>query len=143
MADKEASRRKYLTLLAFDPSDGGACEVLVSFDRMQTVGRRSMAHAQECGHLVPATLQHPQAVFEGLCWDEDEDPRGYGWRCYCRIPDKAYRPDGTERSPYPGQVYLVFVNDERVAYNWRWEKADNDDADLPRDHQTRFKQRVL
>jgi hypothetical protein len=45
--------------------------------------------------------------------------------------------------PYPGQVYLVFLNDEKVAYNWRWEKADPDQPGLPMDHEDRFKQRLL
>ena len=41
------------------------------------------------------------------------------------------------------KVYLVFVNDEGVAYNWRWEKADADDPKLPNGYQTRFKKRAL
>lgn len=110
---------------------------------MQTVARRSLGHAKECGYIVPMILQKPTAIFEGLRRDEDEDPRGVGWRCYCGIPEYSYRPDGTSGRPYPNQVYLVFVNDEGVAYNWRWEKADANDPKLPQDHDTRFKQRVL
>jgi hypothetical protein len=91
---------------------------------------------------VPLVLQAPVAVFEGLRRDEDEDRAGYGWRCYCRVPDRAYRSDGTQRPPYPGQVYLVFVNDEGVAYNWRWEKADPDDPNLPDDYSSRFQRRL-
>jgi len=122
---------------------GSKCEVLISFDRMQTVARRSMGQAKECGHVLPAVLQGPTAIFEGLRWDEDEDRQGYGWRCYCGIPEFAYHADGTERPPYLNQVYLVFVNDDRVAYNWRWEKADPDDPRLPENHEERFKRRVL
>jgi hypothetical protein len=143
MADKEDSRRKGLLLQAVNPADGTVCEVQISFDRMQAVARRSLGHAKECGYIVPMVLQKPTAVFEGLRQDEDEDPRGVGWRCYCGIPEHSYWPDGTPGRPYPNQVYLVFVNDEGVAYNWRWEKADADDPRLPQNHQTRFKQRVL
>ena len=85
----------------------------------------------------------PTAVFEGLRRDEDEEPKGVGWRCYCGVPDCSYRRDGTETAPYPNRVYLVFVNDEGVAYNWRWEKADTDKAKLPVDHLTRFKRQLL
>lgn len=102
-----------------------------------------MAHAKECAIIVPMILQHPTAIFEGLREDEDEDPRGVGWRCYCGIPAISYHSDGTERSPYPGQIYLVFVNDEEVAYNWRWEKADPDDPKLPQNYTQRFKKRLL
>ncbi len=87
-------------------------------------------------------LQRPTAIFQGLRRDEDEDRTGAGWRCYSGRPDKAFAADGTERRPYPGQVFLVFVNDEGVAYNWRWEKADPDNPDLPVDHAIRFKQRL-
>jgi hypothetical protein len=143
MADKDDSRRKHLILQAVNPAGGTACEVQISFDRMQAVARRSLGHAKECGYIVPAILQKPTAIFEGLRQDEDEDPRGVGWRCYCGIPEHSYRPDGTAGRPYPNQVYLVFVNEEVVAYNWRWEKADPDDPRLPQNHSTRFKQRVL
>ena len=139
----ERSRRQYITIAAINPLDGKTCEVMISYDRMQTVGRCSVGHARECGEIVPAILQHPVAIFEGLRWDEDEDRRGVGWRCYCGVPERAYLPDGAAIRPYPGQVYLVFVNDERVAYNWRWEKADPDNPRFPIHHQERFKRRLL
>ena len=66
MPDKEGTRRKYLTLQAIDLHDGTKGQIQISFDRMQTVGRRSMGHAQECGYIVPMILQNPTAVFEGL-----------------------------------------------------------------------------
>lgn len=143
MSDKEDSRRGYITIEAKDPEEEGTCEVQISYERMQVVGRRSMGHAKECGYIVPAILQEPTAVFEGLRQDEDEDPRGVGWRCYCGIPEHCYRADGSKGKPYPGKVYLVFVNDEGVAYNWRWELADPDDPELPNNHETRFKKRLL
>jgi hypothetical protein len=144
MEKRDGSRRQYLTLLAIDPADGKlSCEILVSYDRMQAVARRSLGHAKDCGLIVPAILQRPTAIFEGLRQDKDEDRRGFGWRCYCGIPDHGYRPDGAEARPYPGQVFLVFVNDERVAYNWRWEAADPDNAKLPISHANRFKKRLL
>lgn len=137
------SRRHYITIAAVDPVDGKNCQVMISYDRMQTVGRRSLGHARECGEVVPAILQHPTAVFEGLRWDEDEDRKGVGWRCYCGIPEHAFLRDGIAIRPYAAQVYLVFVNDEGVAYNWRWEKADSDDPRLPIHHEQRFKSQIL
>lgn len=143
MVDKEESRRKGLILQAVNPVDGTVCELQISFERMQTVARRSLGHAKECGYIVPMILQKPTAIFEGLRRDEDEDPRGIGWRCYCGIPERGYSSDGTPGRPYPNQVYLVFVNEEGVAYNWRWERADADNPTLPQNHDTRFKQRLL
>ncbi len=143
MAAQEHSRRQYITISAVDPVTGKPCEVMLSYDRMQTVGRRSLGQARECGEIVPAILQRPAAIFEGLRQDEDEDRKGVGWRCYCGIPEHAFLRDGTAIRPYAGQVYLVFVNDERIAYNWRWEKADPDNPRLPIHYQQRFKSQVL
>ena len=143
MPESEDSRRQNIKIEAVDPKDGTPCEVTISFDRMQAIGRRSMGQAKECAYIVPMILQHPTAIFEGLRRDEDEDRAGYGWRCYCGVPDHAYRADGTRINPYPGQVYLVFVNDEKVAYNWRWELADPEDPRLPTDHKTRFRSSLL
>ncbi|GMU24541.1 MAG: hypothetical protein AMXMBFR13_46150 [Phycisphaerae bacterium] len=47
------------------------------------------------------------------------------------------------RLPIPRQVFLVFVNDEQIAYNWRWERSDPEEPTLPVDHQSRFKKRLL
>ena len=143
MPEKRQSRRQFITIAAVNPIDGTACEVLISYDRMQTVGRRSMGQAMECAHIVPAILQRPTAIFEGLRSDEDEDARGFGWRCYCGIPERGFLVDGTAVRPFPGQVYLVLVNDEQVAYNWRWERADPNNPRLPIDHETRFRRRLL
>ncbi len=56
----EDSRRQYLTLLAIEPKDGSlTCEIMVSYDRMQAVARRSMGQAKECGLIVPAILTPP------------------------------------------------------------------------------------
>ena len=137
------SRRQYITIAALDPETGKPCEVVISYDRMQAVARRSRGQAKECGFVVPMILQQPSAVFQGLRRDEDEDRKGYGWRCYCGIPEHAYLADGTPIRPYEGQVYLVFVNDEGVAYNWRWEQGDPENPSLPIDHQTRFRERLL
>ncbi len=43
----------------------------------------------------------------------------------------------------PAQVYLVFINDDGVAYNWRWDRADPDEPSLPVGYQTRFRKRLL
>jgi hypothetical protein len=45
--------------------------------------------------------------------------------------------------PWPGQVFLVFVDDDGIIYNWRWEKADSQDLRLPENHGRRFEERLL
>jgi len=142
MAD-EGTRRGAILLDAINPGDGKFCKVQLSHERMQAVARRSLGQAKECGYILPVILQKPTAIFEGLRLDDDEDRRGVGWRCYCGMPTVAYRTDGSERTPWPDQVFLVFVNQENIAYNWRWETADSNDPQLPINHLGRFKRRLL
>ena len=144
MREESNSRRDGLTLQALNPDDKKlTATVFISHGRMTTVGKRSMGHAKECAAIVPRILESPTAIFEGLTLDQDEDRRGYGWRCYCGIPEHSYGVDGTPAAPYSGQVYLVFVNEDHVAYNWRWERADPDDLELPLNHAKRFRKRLL
>ena len=102
-----------------------------------------MGQTKECAFIVPYILQTPTAIFEGIRQEEDEDQRGVGWRCYCGVPTCAYRADGTEVNAYPGQVFLVFVNQDRTAYNWRWERAHPESSRLPIDHDIRFRKQLL
>lgn len=143
MADEAESRRGGLTIQAANPDGDGTVPVLISHARLLAVSKRGVGHVKECAHIVPDILQNPAAVFEGLRREEDEDRWGAGWRCYCGIPECSYSQDGTEGRPYRGQVYLVFVNDEGVAYNWRWEAADPEDPSLPVNHEARFSRRLL
>lgn len=55
----------------------------------------------------------------------------------------AYRRDGAEVEPWKGEVLLVFVSEEMVAYNWYWTKADPENPDLPENFTVRFKERAL
>lgn len=143
MSSSEGPRREYLCINALNPLNGDTCTVQISQQRMLAIGRRSIAQAKECGVLVPEVLQNPTAVFEGLRREQDDDPWGCGWRCYCGIPSRRFTKDGREADPYPNQVFLVFVNDESVAYNWRWEKASQEDPELPANHEARFRRRLL
>jgi len=142
VADESPSRRDYLTIKAYDPATKGEIDVYLSHARLLAVGRRSKGQILEAAEVVPQVLQCRGSVFEGFRSDEDEDKRGVGWRCYCGVPDRSYSPDGERCPPRRGQVYLVFVNEDRVVYNWRWEKADPDDPQVPQGVENRFTRRL-
>jgi hypothetical protein len=142
VADKEPTRREMLVFKAFDPVTGGEIEVYISFERLQAIAKRSKGQVLEAAEIVPQALQCRGPVFEGLCTDKDEDTRGVGWRCYCCLPDRSYSEDGTRCPPRRKQVFLVFVNEDRVAYNWRWEQVDPQNLNLPCGHEKRFKRRI-
>jgi len=135
-------RRDRLCIEALDADNRQTCIVQISQQRLLTIAKWGAWAVKEASEIVPMILQHPMAVFQGLRRDEDEDPRGTGWRCYCGKPTKKFQKDGSEANPDPNQVFLVFVNDEGVAYNWRWEPVDLENPDFPKGHETRFKDTV-
>ena len=136
------SRRDRLCIEALDPETRQTRIVQISQQRLLTIAKWGAWAVREAAEIVPHILQHPVVVFQGLRREEDEDPRGTGWRCYCGKPTKKFQKDGSEVNPDPNYVFLVFVNDEGVAYNWRWECVDLEESGFPRGYETRFKDTV-
>ena len=99
----------------------------------------------ECGYSVPEVLQKPASIFQGLCEEQDEPShgRGHGWYCYCGIPSHDYTEEGDRIPPRAGFVFLVFVTEELVAYNWRWAVCCPNKPNLPMNYQNRFKEQRL
>jgi hypothetical protein len=143
MDTRQKTRREYLTVGAIDPISGKEFNVLMSYERIKEMGSRSYGQVLECGELVPIVLKKPFAIFEGLTLDADDSKRGCGWRCYCAVPPHAYTTNGKLVSTWPNEVFLVFVNDENVVYNWRWEKCDSESPNLPENYEIRFRKRLL
>ena len=92
---------------------------------------------------MPEILEKPTAIFEGLRREEDEDPRGIGWLCYCGLPACDYDKKGQPIKPPENKVFLIFVNTDKMAYNWRWEVCDGEDPALPDDYANRFKRKLI
>lgn len=139
----ETTRRQNLLLEAVDPATGQNCVLQISYGRLMALSKRGKGFVLEAADTLREVLLRPTGVFEGLCSDEDEDARGYGWRCYCGTPPWRYRADG-ERVPAPSdRVFLAFVNTEKVVYNWRWEPTDDTRRDWPIDHEDRFRRPLL
>lgn len=133
-----------MTVGAVDPTTGKTCEIIISHKKVQKVCSRSKGQTLDCAKNVPYALQHPRHIYEGLCRDEDEtESDDAGWRCYCCIPPHAYNKDGSEREPWPNEVFLVFANVEKVAYNWYWHVCDENDSTQPKGYKTRFLKEVL
>ncbi len=137
------TRREFLEISAVEPKSGKTQTIQISYNRLHNIKKRGMGEIKCACYTVPYILQHPTSIFEGLCLDEDEDARGYGWRCYCGIPEHDYSVDGQELLSRSDRVFLVFVNDESVAYNWVWVKCDESDSKLPINYEIRFKKRLL
>lgn len=111
----------------------------MSAHRIAEVAKRGMGPAQELAKIVPFVLRTPTAIFQGVREDGEAE-----WLCYCGLPKRAYRREsGDQILPYENEVYLVYVNADRVAYNSRWEDCHRNKKNLPVDYETRFDRRVL
>ena len=140
------SRRENLTRWALNPETklpDLALEIRAA--RLQGIARRgNKADIYTAEHTLSETLRSPDAIFEGLRFDDDE-PRhcdSQGWRCYAKHPARRYKDDGSASETPKGRIFLVFVNTDRVVYNWTWEEADKNalarGVYLPADYETRF-----
>lgn len=142
--ESESEAHKGKTVPAIDPVTGSRCEVLIPHRRIQWAHRLGKGAILELGLCVSEVLLRPRAVFQGLLRDEDDDNDDTdGWRCYSAAPPCRYHYGTGARLPVAGRVLLVFVNEERRAYNHRWEEEDPAEPGLPRDREGRFKERLL
>jgi len=124
---------------AINPTDGKRWEVYLRASKLDSTAKRGMGAARELAYLVPFVLQHPNAIFRGVR-EEGESQ----WLCYVGSPADAYNhKTGDPVRPWSGQVFLVFVDDDRIVYDWRWDRADADDLRLPVDSARRFEEKVL
>jgi hypothetical protein len=140
---KEKVRRGYSTLRAIDPHDGGEWDVLLPNDKMDWIARQGMGAARELADTVRWALLNPRHVYRGVR-DDERDVDDDGWLCYVARPKHAYdRRTGEKRDPWPGEVLLVYVTDERVVYLWYWDECDEHDDTLPRYFEERFTERVF
>ncbi|GMU21869.1 MAG: hypothetical protein AMXMBFR13_19570 [Phycisphaerae bacterium] len=135
MVLRSGPKAGYASFEAVNPDDGKTHEVFVSPRRMQAVARRGEHAIREMAWVVSEVLRKPGRIFEGIRWEEDCDSNSPidEWLCYAGIPSVDFRtPDSDVRSdPRPGKIFLIFVNVERVAYNWRWEPIEDGTIDLP------------
>ena len=146
----DGTRRKNLTRLALNPATKQQDLVVeIRADRLRGIAqRRNLADVYTAKYTLDETLRNPDAIFDGLRFDDDE-PRhcdSQGWLCYAKRPARRYKDDGSAFETPNGRIFLVFVNADRVVYNWTWEEADKialaHGKCLPADYETRFEKQV-
>jgi hypothetical protein len=140
---KDKQRRGYSSLEAIDPNDGGRWQVLLPHGKMDYVASQGHGAVMELADTVRWALLHPRAVFRGVRELEREIAED-NWLCYVAVPGHAYdRKTGHKRPAWPGEVFMVFVTEERIVYNWYWSECDAGESHLPSDYTDRFLERVL
>ena len=131
------------------PHRPGTCEFKIPTDLIERYLRYGPAHKFFDLHLLPHILQHPMAIFEGL--EREEQQNGL---CYAGIPPFIRREskaaisrgraelDLLELPPPPGMTFAVFMTVRYVIFDWRWERADVNNAGHPTEWEVRFDKRL-
>lgn len=131
----------YYTLEAICPSTGKIKTVKLMDDDFQAIykyGPRYKFYSlcgdkmTYTGSSVQEVLLSPTAIFGGVREHQK------GGVCYVGVPSRGWLNSGTSVPPPPGMVFLVFVSPKGHLYEWRWERTDPDDAELPIGYQDRF-----
>ena len=144
-----ASNRKYIEAVNPEGSNKPSLNLIpaqVAIDHVRNLGY--MGAIKVAAELMPYTLKYPTSIFEGLRPPDDKySGKSPGWLCYCSRPTCDYAGSGEPCNAEPHKVFLVFVNEDQLIYNWRWENADiaalcNKEY-LPKDYVTRFRKRCL
>lgn len=139
---KVKSRSGYSPLDAIDPHDQGTWTVLLPGKKLECIKSRGMGACLELVHTVRWALQNCRCIFRGVR-DDEADVDDDGWLCYVASPGRAYDwKTGNQVPPWPDEVFLVYLTDERVVYHWCWVKCDPDDPRLPIDHRSRFREQI-
>jgi hypothetical protein len=124
---------------AIDPFTGKKWQIYLrdaTMDRAVKIGPGAL---KELGFTLREEVQIPKAVFQGV--REEGEPN---WLCYVCRPDKAYNyRTGDRCRAWPGQVFIVVVDDDLIIRRALWVKADPNMPDLPENHDTRFDKRLL
>lgn len=142
------TRTRRLSLEGVNPITGDKVAITLSNHKLSSmVKNKNQCQLFDTKRVLPEILNQPYRIFEGLKRNEDEpynaDDIGYGAYCYCGIPKTAYDCHGKPRPPLKGEVFVAFVTDEFVAYQWYWCKCDEEDSNLPTNHETRFRRQAL
>ena len=144
------TRRADLQRLAVNPKTGKTdFAVTLSVDKIRFLAKRGNKADLLRVTLVDDVLLHPKAIFRGIRFKEDEKHSCHspGWLCYCGYPPNDYRFPGEATVPPLKKVFLVFVNEEQIAYHWGWERADSEAWDegkrFPVNYQYRFQEQLI
>lgn len=140
MADEE--NEQYEPLTALSPDAQRWWRIYVAHHRIDFLARHMRHAAYEAAYIVPEIVQSPRThVFEGAGNSVGEPQPGADWLCYCGRPAASYTNEGRRRDPWPGQIYLIFLNRHRIAYSWRWEWAKEKEPH-PIGNPDRFQRRI-
>lgn len=124
-------KRAFYTCTGLHPSGEGiinytVCKKLV--EEIEKSGRSAQYFALNSAGDV---LSHPTCICQGLNRKGHENALAYAGR------PMQYGYDGAVQPPAEC-VFVVYVSEGGVIFEWGWEKADRRDGGLPENCSTRF-----
>ena len=144
MANQPEIKNGELIFSAFNPA-GEPFTVKVTRHRLLFLAKFGAWQMDEAAQTVAEVLSRPHAIFEGIRQEDDENkgPNGVGWWCYAGIPSTRFLQGGAVRPAKSDELFLVFVTDELVAYNSRWEPVDPRKEWFEVGYRERFRRRIF
>jgi hypothetical protein len=109
------------------------CLFTVPYEDIEHVEKFGPAYRFYDLQLVRDALKMPVAIFKGLKRVGEEESL-----CFVSNPTARFSNTGTEIPVPPGFVFLVFVNDNRLVTNWRFELASRNNPQYPEQFDDRF-----
>jgi len=140
----DLSRRGYESLPAISPHNGRPWDLLISHDTLDWIAKTGLGRSRELAFVVKPELLKPKAIFQGVR-DLEHEISEDEWLCYVCQPNFCYDYKSGEKrtSAWENEVMLVYINDERVFYNWYWVESDDRVSFRPNGYETRFSKQVL
>ena len=144
MADQPEYKNGELIFSAFNP-EGPPFTVKVTRQRLRFLAQSGAWRVEEATQTVGEVLNRPLAIFAGIRQEDDENkgPNGVGWWCYAGVPSTRFLQGGSVRTAKSDEIFLVFVTDEFVAYNSRWELASPRPEWFQDGYLERFRRRIF
>lgn len=145
MQEPKTGLRRGKFFPAVGPTGASDLQVLVPNHRLRFVVKQGIGAIYETAKIVPLVLARPTMIYEGIRYDEDDErfSGNDGWLCYSAAPGRSFHYGTGNPIQRRGEVLLVFVNSDRVAYNWRWEDEDPEKPGTPLEVEGRFARELL
>jgi hypothetical protein len=122
----------YCYLDGKNPDGDGDVTFRIAKKQVDHFREHGPAHMYHALKSVQEVLKAPSVIFEGLKRPDKENGL-----CYCGTP-RRYLNEDIEAPPPPGKVFTVYIDKNRVIFEWRWDKADEFQPNFPKDPKHRF-----
>jgi len=130
-------KKGYITVKGKNPSGKGEREFKISERRLQNVLKGATHHKFLDAYLIKEVMESPILIFKGL-------ERTNQWKglCYIGKPENRYHDQNTTTPFPPGFLFMVFIDENSIIFDWRVEKCDPVNHKYPEKAQSRFSEQL-